>query len=263
MTSAASARESPFYKKIYFGASPTWDVWNKLTAAHVFALTELSGFEGQNVYFHGNHPIRYVYLCGMIQQIDLAPGAGASRFALLSLDDGSGSAIEVKITRRQDFFQEGEVFPSNTMVDNLDVTATWGLASLLVDKKPIHVGSILKVKGTITSFRQRQIDLKRVFVVKDTNEEAAFWAGVAEHRRKVLSRPWVLTDADMKAIDQSLEDGERRERERKKEKKAKIAKFEERKARSDEKREKQRKRVAEVLDAGALDGSNVIKAPWE
>lgn len=134
---------------------------------------------------------------------------------------------------------------------------------MLVDKKPVHVGSVLKVKGTITSFRQRQIDLKRVFVVKDTNEEATFWAGVAEHRRKVLSRPWVLTEDDMRAIDRSIEDGERKERERKKEKKAKLAKYEERKARSEEKKEKQRRRVAEVLDAGALVGSDVIKAPWE
>lgn len=223
-----------------------------------------SHLPGQNVYFHKNHPIRYVYLCGLIQQIDLAPGAGASKYVLLSLDDGSGCVIEVKIFRRQNPGQNGEVFPSNTTVDNLDVQETWGgLASLLVDRKPVHVGSVLKVKGTISSFRQRQIDLKRVFVVKDTNEEAAFWAGVAEHRRRVLSRPWALTEDDMRAIDRSIEDEERKERERKKEKKAKLAKYEERKARSEEKREKQRRRVAEVLDAGALVGSDVIKAPWE
>lgn len=143
-------------------------------------------------------------------------------------------------------------------------TSWGGLASLLIDKKPVHVGRIVKVKGTVTSFRgQRQIDLKRVFVVKDTNEEAGFWAAVAVHRSKVLARPWVLTDDDMRKIDRRMEDEESRKRERKREKKVKMAKYEERKARSDEKREKQRKRVAEVLDAGALLGSDVIKAPWE
>lgn len=72
-----------------------------------------------------------------------------------------------------------------------------------------------------------------------------------------------MTDDDMRKIDRRMEDEESRERERRREKKLKLAKYEERKARSDEKREKQRRRVAEVLDAGALVGSDVIKAPWE
>lgn len=47
MTSALSRRGTGhLYKKIYFGASQTWDVWNKLTASDVFALTEQAGFEG-------------------------------------------------------------------------------------------------------------------------------------------------------------------------------------------------------------------------
>jgi hypothetical protein len=34
------------HKKKYFGASRTWDVWNKLTARDVFALTQMPHFEG-------------------------------------------------------------------------------------------------------------------------------------------------------------------------------------------------------------------------
>jgi hypothetical protein len=34
------------HKKKYFGASRTWDVWNKLTAHDVFALTQMPHFEG-------------------------------------------------------------------------------------------------------------------------------------------------------------------------------------------------------------------------
>lgn len=219
---------------------------------------------GQHIYFHGNHPIRYVYLCGVVLQFDLAPGAGATKYALLMLDDGSGRAIEVKIPRRHGRdLTDGEVFPSNTYVDNLNVHARLGLASLSIDNKPISVGTVLKVKGTITMFRNRQIELKRVFLVKDTNEEVEYWASLAKHRRDVLTTPWILTRADMKAIDDELEAQERLERERKRTKQAKYAKHKERKAQSEEKRERQRKRVEEVLDAGALVGSNVIKAPWE
>jgi hypothetical protein len=216
---------------------------------------------GQHVYFHGNHPIRYVYLCGLVLQFDLAPGAGAAKYALLMLDDGSGRAIEVKIPRRYGI--DKEAFLSNTLIDNLNVNAKFGLASLFIDNKPIHVGAILKVKGTITMFRDRQIELKRVFLVKDTNEEVVFWASLAKHRSDVLSRPWILTHAKMKAIDDEMEAQERHDRERKKAKQAKFKRDEERRARSDEKRERQRRRVQEVLDAGALVGSNVIRAPWE
>jgi hypothetical protein len=67
----------------------------------------------------------------------------------------------------------------------------------------------------------------------------------------------------MKAIDDEIEAQERHDRERKKAKQAKFKRDEERRARTDEKRERQRRRVQEVLDAGALVGSNVIKAPWE
>jgi hypothetical protein len=221
----------------------------------------LSRPAGQRVYFHGNHPIRYVYLCGLVLQFDLAPGAGATKYALLMLDDGSGRAIEVKIPRR--YGTDKEAFLSNTLIDNLNVNAKFGLASLLIDNKPIHVGAILKVKGTIAMFRDRQVELKRVFLVKGTNEEVIFWASLARHRSDVLSRPWILTHAQMKAIDDEIEAQERHDRERKKAKQAKFKRDEERRARSDEKRERQRRRVQEVLDAGALVGSNVIKAPWE
>lgn len=224
----------------------------------------LSHLSGQHVYFHGNHPIRYVYLCGIVLQFELAPGAGATKYALLMLDDGSGRAIEVKIPRRQGRdLEDGEVFPSNTLIDNLNVHASLGLASLFIDNKPVHVGTILKVKGTITFFRNRQIELKRVFLVKDTNEEVMYWASLAQFRRDVLAQPWVLTHAQMKAVDDDIEAQEKRERERKKAKQAKLLRDRERKGKSDEKKERQRRRLQEVLDDGALVGSNVIKAPWE
>ena len=50
MTSAPDRRTllpaAQIHKKKYFGASRTWDVWNKLTARDVFALTQMPHFEG-------------------------------------------------------------------------------------------------------------------------------------------------------------------------------------------------------------------------
>ena len=50
MTSAPDRRAAQIYKKTYFGASHTWDNWNKLTASDVFALTEEPGFEGTTAF---------------------------------------------------------------------------------------------------------------------------------------------------------------------------------------------------------------------
>jgi hypothetical protein len=47
MTRAPARPAAQIYKKTYFGASRTWDTWNKLTASDVFALTEEPGFEGR------------------------------------------------------------------------------------------------------------------------------------------------------------------------------------------------------------------------
>ena len=180
------------------------------------------------------------------------------------LDDGSGRAIEVKIPRRYGLeLTTGEVYPSNTLIDNLNVYDTWGLASLFINNKPIHVGTVLKIKGTIAEFRERQVELKRVFLVKDTNEEVAFWAGVAKHRRDVLSRPWVLSSADMKFIDDQVDSETRKEVERKNARRAKYKVNMERKAENDEKRQRQAEKKRQLFDAGALKGSDVIKAPWE
>ena len=180
------------------------------------------------------------------------------------LDDGSGRAIEVKIPRRHGLeLTNGQVHPSNTLVDNLNVYDTWGLASLFINNQPIHVGTVLKVKGTIAEFRERQIELKRVFLVKDTNEEVAFWAGLARHRRDVLSKPWVLSPADMKVLDDQIEAETRKEEERKNARRAKYEVSKERKAENDEKRQRQAEKKRRLFDAGALKGSDVIKAPWE
>lgn len=182
------------------------------------------------------------------------------------LDDGSGRAIEVKIPRRHGpalDVDNGEVHPSNTLVDNLNVHDTRGLPSLFIDNQPVRVGSVLKVKGTIAEFRERQVELKRVFVVRDTNEEVAFWAGVARHRRDVLSKPWILSPADMKALDDQIEAETRKEEERQIARRAKYEASKERKAENDGKRQRHAERKRRLFDAGALKGSDVIKAPWE
>jgi len=217
---------------------------------------------GQNICFHRNHPIQYVYLCGLVMQVDLAPGAGALKYALLVLDDSSGRSIEIKIPRRQ--VKEGDLaeYPSNTLIENVDLRVDMGVPDLFVDKKHVPVGSILKIKGTLTKFRERQIDLKRVFLVKSTNDEVLFWAGVAAHKR-ILAQPWILTDSQRAKADARAVIEEKRSRDMIKVKRKVHARDHKKKALKAERHEKQRKQLSEIMDAGALEGSNVIKAPWD
>lgn len=199
----------------------------------------------------------------MVVQLDLAPGAGASKYALLVLDDSSGRSIEIKIPRRQVKDDDPATYPSNTLIDNVGLRVDMGVPDLLINNKHIPVGSILKVKGTLTKFRDRQIELKRAFIVKSTDEEVHFWAGVAAHKHHVLSTPWILTASQRAKADAKAIIEERKARESMKVKRVDHARQAQRRAIKAEKHENQRKKLSEIMDAGALEGSNVIKAPWD
>lgn len=52
----------------------------------------------QNIYFHLNHPIQYVYLCGPVAGIEVFSNkAGSRKFISLTLDDSSGRTIEILV----------------------------------------------------------------------------------------------------------------------------------------------------------------------
>ncbi|KAH9812969.1 Telomere regulation protein Stn1 [Teratosphaeria destructans] len=243
------------YPARYFQAAPTWMHWNKLTAADVFNLKREPGFEGQEVYFHLNHPIQYIYLSGVLVEFDVVPGG---KYALLTLDDGSGACIVAKIVNRPKAENDEADYPSNTLVDNVTVTFGIGSPSLTIDAKLVDVGDVIKVKGTISTFRKiRQIEVKRMSVVKDTNAEAHHWSDMAAWRRDVLSKPWVLSTPQRYGIDEKIRKAEKAERERGQKKKAMGAKFEEKRKRHEARYEAKRVELEKVMNAGALYGSNV------
>nr|OQO19044.1 hypothetical protein B0A51_12323 [Rachicladosporium sp. CCFEE 5018] len=263
MTDAGPAHIGQPYARKYFDESPTWSVWNLLTAKDVFALREEPGFEGQDLYFMLNHPIQYAYLCGLVVGFGLAPAKGADKYAILELDDGSGCTIEVKIPRQSGGVNGAFGDTPETMIDNVKVGVDMSIASLYLEKRPVRVGSVVRVKGTITKFRERQIELKRLFLVDSTDEEVRFWSRLAKHRRDVLSKPWVFTaeqqakaDAKAAAVQQRARDKVRHERRA-------DAKLLVREARDKAKQDVLDKQQSAVLNAGALAGSEIIRAPWE
>ncbi|CAD0097121.1 unnamed protein product [Aureobasidium vineae] len=208
---------APVHNAKYFFASPTYNKWVKLTAADVHALRQVPGFEGQNVYFHLNHPIRFVYLVAPVVAIQEIPN---TKFLILTLDDSSGSCIDVKI-ERIDPANSNPDSPSNTTVANVDIDTPFNRnTEVKIDGQIVDIATVLKVKCTIGSFRSvKQLDLKRCNIIKDTTEEAAAWESLAQFKRDVLAKPWILDAAEQAALDAQLQqeaikeqEEERRER---------------------------------------------------
>ena len=158
-----------FYSAYCFDLSPTYNAWVKLTAADVHALQEREGFEwrksdarleGQvpSLYFYLNHPIQWVCLVGVVVAFD----AFEYRFIMM-LDDSSGANIEITCKRTKEQNADTKVnAPSTTQnIKNpmLGITAQGNT----VDLTGVDVGSVIKIKGSIGTFREvRQIQLERL-----------------------------------------------------------------------------------------------------
>jgi len=196
----------------------------------------------QNIYFHLNHPIRYVYLCGVITEIEYIKNL----YTVLTLDDGSGATIEVKITHVMPVVAK----PSSTVVNNEQVetgddgddfwqdrTARASTSATTVYKthtadltvkttaffdnsidlgsERIDVGTTIKAKGTLNIWWDSfQLNLLRAFVVHDVDAEVEVWEGYAEFCEKVLVKPWLLSSQEVKRLERA--DKERLAKERKK-----------------------------------------------
>ena len=253
-TRATNPTGHQIYPKRYFDASPTWFQWNKLTAVATHALRQERGFEGQNIYFHLNHPIRFVRLIGLIVDIELKAG----KYLLLTLDDSSGACIEVKTELRAVKEDDHAEYPSNTIVDNVDCLVDWGLPSLSINKEAADIGTVVKLKGTLDSFRNtRQVRLERAWIVRDTNEEAKAWAETASWHRDVLSKPWMLSARKRAEIDEKINSDAAKERERMKKRHAIDSQYAEKKRKHFERVEARRRKQEEKYNAGALPGSGV------
>lgn len=209
---------------------------------------------GQNIYFHLNHPIKFVYLVAPIVAIEDVH----INTTLLTLDDSSGECINVKIVRKDaSKITAGE---SNTAVKNVDVHSSIGAFEVRIDDTPIGVTTVVKAKCTVSKFRDaRQLDLKRISVIRDTDEEVAAWRAQVQFKRDVLSKPWVLTSEERATFDMRKVDEEKAARYQAKKDQIKRVAHRERKMEREEKRrlhdertEQKRRAAEERLNKGAI-----------
>ncbi|KAF2830811.1 hypothetical protein CC86DRAFT_283889 [Ophiobolus disseminans] len=256
MSTHQPAREYRIYPAYCFCNSPTYDTWVKITAADVQGLRTESQFQGQHLYFHLNHPVRYVRLVGVVVAIDDIN----TKYTVLTLDDGSGATIELKIVRIPPADKNPLNTSSSTKLANVSVVSQFGVFEVVVDNQRLDIGTVVKAKGTISEFRGiKQLDLKRIWVVDTTDEEAQAWAEAAAFKEEVLSKPWHLTTAEhaqikakMKSDKKKVHEYERRKAEHEVKKEEQRLAREAHLAQREKKLEMRRRKEEVMMNAGAL-----------
>lgn len=113
--------------------------------------------------------------------------------------------------------------------------------------KGIDVGSVVKIKGIISVYRERQIAMKIIHVLRDTAAEVAEWRSRNAFYEAVLAKPWVVTQEEETKCLKNAEREKWREDEREKRKIKKGETEDERKLRK--KRERRGKRDKEAMEA--------------
>ncbi|KAF2621631.1 hypothetical protein BU25DRAFT_435428 [Macroventuria anomochaeta] len=256
MSKHPTTRPYRLYPAYCFQSSPTYNAWVKLTAADVHTLRSEPDFQGQNIYFYLNHPIRFVRVVGVVVAIDDIN----LKYSALTLDDGSGATVELKIVRTVSGEQGSKNPSSNTTISNVNVISQFGVFEITVDHLSLDIGTVLKAKGMISEFRGvKQLELKRVHIVSSTNEEAQAWAETAAFKTTILSVPWRVTSAQHSEIKSKIKAEKKRAREYDK----RVREYELRKAeheatraahqaQKETKREARRRREEAMLNAGAL-----------
>jgi hypothetical protein len=149
---------------------------------------------------------------------------------------------------------------SNTKIENLTIVSRFGSFDVVVDGEALDIGTVVKAKCLISEFRGvKQLDMKRISVVKTTNEEARAWDETAAFKQAVLSRPWRISSAENKKIKHAIKAEKKKEQDYERRKaEYEVKKEEQRLAREAysaqrEKRLEARRRKEEVmLNSGAL-----------
>ena len=184
----------------------------------------------------------------------------ASKYALITLDDGSGATIIIKVARLAPEIASSLECPSNTTVDNVNVHVKLGTFDVEVDGQILDIGSIVKAKCTIDEWKGvKQLDLAKIKVIRSMAEEINEWEEVAKWKREILDQPWVLDDKHL--VEMEKKDRDQRQKQLDDQKKAEekkrihLAKKRERQQKQkeyEEKWERRRRKEEVMMNAGAL-----------
>ncbi|KAK3947135.1 hypothetical protein QBC32DRAFT_224838 [Pseudoneurospora amorphoporcata] len=182
----APAPAPELYPQYCFHLSPTINKWCHLRAADIVALSSHPGLQGQDLYFHLNHPIKWVRVCGIVVAIDVYgdPSSRKGQIQVVTIDDSSGETIECVIPL--------PALPPSTTAGQPLQQQQQPQPLPMIDSE-IDIGQTLDIKGSLRTFRdQRQLKVEKIVHLRTTEQEVAFWEKVVQLRREVLDRPWKL-----------------------------------------------------------------------
>ncbi|KUL90158.1 hypothetical protein ZTR_01927 [Talaromyces verruculosus] len=240
--------ELPFYPAFCFPASPTHFTWVKMSITDIHRLQLRRGFEGQNIYFHKNHPIQFICLAGYILTRD-----EYERRTVLTVDDSSGSIIEVICLKAPIKDTTETTTPTSpaaiatattTRAEAAAATATATAAEMTnvtsttrapIDISTLQIGTCVKLKGTLspkfkTSTPTMTVILERFWPLAETNLEIKFWNERSRLLMDVLSKPWRLSADEIEELRKQAQSQERkviRDRQRKQERQKRVQEREE------------------------------------
>jgi uroporphyrinogen-III decarboxylase len=181
-------------------------------------------------------------------------------FTILTIDDGSGANIELKIVRIPPAEKNPVDTSSDTQIDNVSVISRLGVFEVMVGSQALDIGSVIKAKCTISEFRGvKQLEMKRVWTINTTNEEAQAWAEVAAFKQDILSKPWHISTAEAKKINhdkkvekKKVQDYERRKAEYEAKKEECRQARDARNAERERKLDARRRKEEVMMNAGAI-----------
>lgn len=214
---------------------------------------------GQNLYFHYNHPIKWIRLVGVIVAVDVYD----TRWIMI-LDDSSGSTIEVTCRRPKSAVQHAEptLLPESKPM-SVAMTATEGISATdrTIDLRGVDVGTIVKVKGGLGSFRgEKQILLERISIIRTTNEEVAAWHENSVFRKDVLENPWIVTKEEEHIAKRKAEGLDSEQRSRAERKKRRRARENQTKTRKNQEASVHRKQSEERVVPSAEETAKLERA---
>ncbi|KAF3761365.1 hypothetical protein M406DRAFT_294922 [Cryphonectria parasitica EP155] len=194
----------PFYPQYCFRLSPTINTYCHLRAHDIDALTIHSGFRGQNVFFHLNHPVQWVRIAGMVVAIDEYVGR-----RIYTVDDSSGVCIECTVnTPKPDAIGKLDTEstrpeqPRNSKTTSTITTTTTTTTDTIPKvtvPADVDVGTIVDIKGGLALYRgYKQVKALKVTILRSTEQEVAFWEKIKQFRENVLETPWKLTEKEVR-----------------------------------------------------------------
>jgi hypothetical protein len=165
---------------------------------------------GREIYYHGNHPIKWVRITGVIIAVD-----EFSARRVYTVDDSSGVCIECTCPAPPPVAGPldgagGQLATAPVQPVRRAQTEAATTPSIEAPQVPwadMDVGAVVKIKGKPGTFRGvKQVEVIKVEVLRSTEQEVRCWNEVLAFREEVLRVPWVVS--------REVEDGFRRRAER-------------------------------------------------